>query len=84
MTGDNFSIASVEIPKYTECLFGKQERTSKCDKTIVQTSSSLKKKILGPGDLVFTDQYDSRKPGRFHSQYGGRQKVSKYKIGILF
>ena len=72
------------MPKYTACLFGKQERTRKGDKKIVKISSSLNKKILGPGDLVFTDQYDSRKPGRLHIQYGGRQKVSKYKSGILF
>ena len=70
MTEDKFSIASVEMPKYTACLFGKQERTSKGDKTIVQISSSLNKRILVPGDLVFIDQYDSRKPGRLHSQYG--------------
>ena len=32
---------------------------------------------------MFTDHYESSKPGRIHSDYGGRAKKEKYKGGTL-
>jgi hypothetical protein len=45
---------------------------------------ALKRNKLEPGELVFTDQYESRLPGGLFGNRGSRVTSQKYKGGTLF
>ena len=78
---------SVKIPKCAACQYGKQERNTKEGSTQVKWKDKegvLKKNKLEPGDLVFTDQFESRIPGMVFSDRGTRVTVNTYKGGTLF
>ena len=58
-------------PKCAACQLGKQERTPKeGSKTIKAPGGILKENKLEPGDLVFSDQYESPLLGRQFSARG--------------
>ena len=75
------------IIKCAACSFGKQGRTSKGGTTIVKDKGRegiLTKDKLDPGSLVFTDQFESRLPGRVFTSKGSQVSSQKYKGGTLF
>ena len=76
---------SVNPPKCAACLFGRQQRTPKKGSTTTKDSEgALKKDQLNPGDLVFSDQYESRLPGRVFNGRGSSIDSQKYCGGTLF
>ena len=78
---------SVRIPKCAACQYGKQERNTKEGSKQVkfeEREGILKKNKLEPGDLVFTDQFESRIPGMVFSDRGTKVTVHTYKGGTLF
>ena len=78
---------SIKIPKCAACQYGKQERNTKEGSKQVkfeEREGILKKNKLEPGDLVFTDQFESRIPGMVFSDRGTNVTVYTYKGGTLF
>jgi hypothetical protein len=85
--GEKMGQDQVKIPKCAACQFGKQERNPKAGSTQIKDKSvegSLKRNKLEPGELVFSDQYESRLPGRVFGNRGSRINSQKYKGGTLF
>ena len=50
----------------------------------MSTSGNLKKDILEPRDLVFSDQYESRLDGRVFTYKGASLRTETYKGGTIF
>ena len=76
---------TVDPPKCESCQLGKQERTPKGGTTTITTpAGSLKLNKLEPGDLVFSDQYESRLEGRQFTARGHTLSSQKYRGGTLF
>jgi hypothetical protein len=76
---------SVKLPKCAACSYGKQQRTPKAGSTSTpERQGCLKNDKLNPGDLVFTDQFESRLPGRVFSLRGNAVTSKRYKGGIVF
>jgi hypothetical protein len=73
-------------PKCAACQLGKQERTTKKGSTLVKDSSEgiLKMNKLDPGDLVFSDQYESPLLGRQFSARGNSLTTQKFRGGTIF
>jgi hypothetical protein len=72
-------------PKCASCQFGKQQRNPKDGSTSHKHSEGvLKQDKLEPGDLVFTDQFESRLPGRVFNARGASTSSHKYKGGTVF
>ena len=71
-------------PKCAACQFGKQHKTpARTQHRSKESTGTLSKEQLKPGDLVFTDQYESRTPGRtFESR--GSSSADMYHGGTLF
>ena len=66
--GDKWGSTTVIPPKCSACLFGKQPRTTKSGKKrVLSHGGSLKKGMLQPGDLIFSNQYESRHEGKVFS-----------------
>lgn len=83
--GKRWGSTTVNIPKCAPCLLGKQKRRTKPGTRVIKTSEGiLKKDILEPGDLVFTDQYESRLEGRLFTYKGADLKHEKYNGGTIF
>jgi hypothetical protein len=58
--GVKMGSTTVHAPKCAACQLGKQERTPKDGSTLVKGPDGvLKMNQLEPGDLVFSDQYES-------------------------
>ena len=77
--GVNMGSTKVIPPKCGSCQLGKQERTpKKGSKTIQPPGGILKADKLDPGDLVFSDQYESRLEGRQFSARGNSLSSQKY------
>jgi Reverse transcriptase (RNA-dependent DNA polymerase) len=78
---------SVHPPKCAACQYGRQQRrpipgtTKKKDP---EHAGILKRDKLGPGDLIFSDQYESRTPGRVFGLRGAHISSQKYCGGTLF
>ena len=71
--GNKIGHSSIDPPKCAACQFGKQARTPREGITIKRDKEKegiLKKNKLNPGDLIFTDQYESSLGGRIFSQRG--------------
>ena len=67
------------------CQEGKQSRkTTGGSKTVKTTEGALSKKKLQPGDLVFTDQYESSMPGRYYNDKGQMNVHHQYAGGTIF
>jgi hypothetical protein len=83
--GIKMGSTTVTPPKCDSCQLGKQERTSKAGtKTISTPDGYLKLNKLEPGDLVFSDQYESRLEGRQFTARGHSLSSQKYRGGTLF
>ena len=83
--GEKMGSTSVKAPKCAACLYGKQERTPKQGSTTTPDSrGALKRDELTPGDLVFSDQYESRQPGRVFTRRGMSKSSETYCGGTLY
>ena len=85
--GEKAGGTNVKWPKCAACQFGKQERNSKGGSKEVRfkdEEGALKRGKVEPGDLVFTDQFESRFPGRVFGQRGSKITAQKYKGGTVF
>ena len=83
--GDKWGSTGVAIPKCRPCLIGKQSRTPKPNvKHVKSKELSTKKNILEPGDLIFSDQYESREEGLVFSYKGASLKSETFKGGTIF
>lgn len=77
----------MEYPNCGTCLFSKQERRpkpGKVQKVDKKTLKALSKDKLQPGDLVFSDQYESSLGGRIYTEKGHPNHAYKYRGGTLF
>ena len=85
VSGYQMSTSDTSIIKCASCLLGKQERSSKGGSTVsTQRSGILKQDELKPGDLVFSDQYESPLLGRHFSAKGNDLSCEKYRGGTIF
>jgi hypothetical protein len=85
--GERIGQHQVKIPKCATCQLGKQERNSKAGSTQMKdksVESALKCNKLEPRELVSTDQYESRLPGRVFSNHVSKVTSEQYKGGTLF
>jgi hypothetical protein len=72
-------------PKCAACQLGKQEHTPKEGSTLVNHPGGvLKMNKLEPGDLMFSDQYESPLLGRQFSARGNDLTTQKYRGGTIF
>ena len=79
--------ATVIPPKCVTCHFSKQERLPRPGKTIKVDKESegiLSADTLNPGDLVFSDQYESSLEVRVFTYRGYDLSTYKYKGGKLY
>jgi hypothetical protein len=82
--GLKMALGKLEAPKCAACLFGKQGRTPDgTTHTTRTTEGALKENKLKPGELVFSDQYESRVPGRSF-QGRGASASPKFIGGTIF
>ena len=85
--GEKFGQSKVVPPKCAACAFGKQERNPKqgmTRKVDVDRQGILKAESLKPGEMVFSDQYQSSLPGRVFGRRGTWMTSQKYCGGTLF
>jgi hypothetical protein len=83
--GDKMGEMKLEAPKCAACQFGKQNKTSTPTHHSTKDSpGSLTKEKLSPGELIFSDQYESRTPGRAFTSKGLAASTLKYAGGTLF
>ena len=76
---------SVQCPKCASCQYGKQERTPKAGTTVGKEREGITKADkLEPGDLIFSDQYESRIGGKVFSRRGAAISSNDYCGGTLF
>ena len=57
---------------------------TKNSKSIPSKQGILKTNKLEPGDLIFSDQFESRLPGRVFGHRGSHLSLQKYRGGTLF
>jgi hypothetical protein len=84
--GVKMGSTTVLPPKCASCQLGKQERTPKKGSTIVKDSPEgiLKMNKLQPGDLIFSDQYESPLLGRQFSARGNDVTTQQFRGGTIF
>ena len=83
--GEKMGSAKLEAPKCAACQFGKQGKTpTPTHHSTKDSPGSLSKEKLNPGELVFSDQYESRLPGRAFTSKGLASSSLKYAGGTLF
>lgn len=83
--GEKMGAASLDAPKCAACQFGKQGRTPiPTHHSTKDEPGSLTKEKLEPGQLIFSDQYESRLPGRAFTSKGYESSSLKYGGGTLF
>jgi hypothetical protein len=76
---------TVQAPKCAACQLGKQGRTPRAGSTLTtEPSGILKLNQLEPGDLVFSDQYESPLLGRQFSARGNDLTTQKFRGGTIF
>jgi hypothetical protein len=76
---------TVHPPKCAACQLGKQERTPKAGSTLVKAPDGvLKMNQLAPGDLVFSNQYESPLLGRQFSACGNDLTTQQFRGGTIF
>lgn len=67
---------NLQVPKCAACLYGKQEKMPIPGKHIKKDESGdLLKGKLEPGQLFFSDQYQSRVPGRAYTIKGESSSI---------
>ena len=85
--GERFGQTAVHPPKCGSCQFGKQERNPKAGsrrEVDKQREGILSADKLNPGDLIFSDQYQSSTPGRVFGRRGASITTQQYCGGTLF
>jgi Reverse transcriptase (RNA-dependent DNA polymerase) len=85
--GEKMGATSVEAPICGSCQYGKQERTPKGGSTITKDQERdgiTKADKLEPGDLIFSDQYESRVPGKVFGKRGAAISSNSYCGGTIF
>jgi hypothetical protein len=85
--GQKLGKGKTVYPKCATCLFSKQERRPKPGKVIKidkNVTGTLSKGKLQPGDLIFSDQYESSLGGRIYTDKGHPNHAFKYRGGTLF
>jgi hypothetical protein len=85
--GEKMGQDHVNIPKGAACQFGKQECSPKAGSTQVKNKrveGALKCNKLEPGELVFSNQYESRLPGQVVGNRGSKISSQIYKGCTLF
>jgi hypothetical protein len=83
--GNQMDSTSVHPPKCTACQLGKQERTPKDGSTCVKGPDGvLKMNQLAPGNLVFSDQYNSPLLGRQFLAQGNTLTTQTFHGGAIF
>ena len=84
-TGKKFGRQSVSVPKCAACQYGKQDCNPKPGvKQHKEHKASLKKEKLEPGNMVFTNQYESRLSGRVFNSRGSTVHSQKMVGGTIF
>ena len=82
--GELMGTGNLEHPKCAACLYGKQHKTTQGGQhSSKDETGALSKDHLKPGDLIFSDQYQSRTPGRTLESRGG-SNATQYYGGTLF
>lgn len=85
--GEKMGATSVEAPICGSCQYGKQERTPKGGSTNTKDKERdgiTKADKLEPGDLIFSDQYESRVPGKVFGKRGAAISSNSYCGGTIF
>ena len=84
--GVKMGLITVQPPKCAAYQLGKQQRTLKNGSKIIKSPSDgiLKQNKLQPGDLVFSDQYESPFEGHQLPAHGNDVSSQKYCGGTLF
>jgi hypothetical protein len=83
--GEQMGSTTVKPPKCAACQFGKQQRNPKQgSKQVSDERGVLKKDKLEPGDLIFSDQYESCLPGRVFNARGSTVHSQQMMGGTLF
>ena len=85
--GQDFGRSSVSPPKCASCQYGRQQRRASAGSTKKidpEHTGILKRDKLEPGNLIFSDQYESRTPGRVFGLRGAHISSQKYCGGTLF
>ena len=75
------------IPLCAACALGKAERRSTGSKIEHKRSNAgdqMKANVLFPGQLIATDQYETRVPGRVPGSYGSSPANTMYRGGTLY
>lgn len=84
--GVDMGKTSVIAPHCTACHLAKQSRTPTAGTTTRPNheSGTLSKDQLAPGDLIYTDQYESRLEGHIFNPRGRHTSKTGYRGGTLF
>jgi hypothetical protein len=83
--GIKMGSTTVLPPKCAACQLGKQERTPKEGATTIKDPGGvLSMNKLAPGDLIFSDQYESPLLGRQFSARGNDVTSQKFRGGTIF
>jgi hypothetical protein len=83
--GEKMGSTSVHCPKCASCQYGKQERTSISGTSVSKQREGITKaEKLEPGDLIFSDQYESRIGGKIFNTCGRGTSSNEYTGGTLF
>ena len=83
--GIKMGSTTVIPPKCSACILGKQGRTPKPGvRQVKQAGGILKRDKLTPGELIFSDQYESPLLGRQFSARGNDVSSQKYRGGTIF
>jgi hypothetical protein len=83
--GEKMGSSSVHSPKCASCQYGKQERTPISGTSVQKHRQGITKAgMLEPGDLIFSDQYESRIGGKIFNHRGRGTSSNEYTGGTLF
>ena len=83
--GKRWGSTTVKAPKCAACLLGKQKRKSTPGVKQTKTGEgNLKRNMLEPGDLIFSDQYESREEGKVFTYRGATLQSESFKGGTIF
>ncbi len=83
--GEKMGHQNLQAPKCAACQFGKQGKTPTPGRHVTfDASGKLKTDKLDPGQLIFSDQYTSRVPGRAFTSKGKSSSDLQYTGGTIF
>jgi len=77
--------ADCDLIKCGTCNLGKQQKTANPAKHVTaKNPGALKKDVLQPGQVVFSDQYQTQVPGKPAKGKDGSGFYQPYKGGMIF